>query len=363
MIEIFGPNYRYQGEILTQPEILYVQDHCYDEENQCYPLKLLLENSACDPKSHLIVFDHVNHEDELQGYQCLCLPIFLAAETEEFRRRNIQTDWTAKTHAFNFMINKPRLHREFLLMLIEHFELHNYKHTLAWKSIVTRNKTLQQQTTNPLYLDIISAGSISIPTTAYVFGPEVALDQGIKNGNFKNAETYQQLLQKTVFEPSCISLITEPAFFERETIHTEKTIMAIYGGTIPIWVGGWRLPDYLKTMGFDVFDDLVDHSYQNMPDAMDRCYFAIERNLDLLRDFDRVKEFIANNHARFEHNVQLLLKNVFFEQCLRQIDIYQGVQKEVLNHIVPNFRNQMFKHYRSIDDYKLLGSIPRGEVY
>ena len=362
MIEIFGPTYRYQGEILSQPEILYVFDHCYDEENQCYPLKLLLENSTCDPKSHVIVFDHVNHEDELQGYQCLCLPVFLAAETEEFKKQNIQHDWTHKTHAFNFMINKPRPHREFLLLLIEHFGLDRYTHSLAWKSVQLR-RNLKQYTKNSLYHHIVDHTKLDIPVTNYVFGPEIALDQGIKNGSFRNAETYQHLLQKTVFEPSCISLITEPAFLQKETLHTEKTIMAMYGGTIPIWVGGWRLPDYLKTMGFDVFDDLVDHSYQNMPDAMDRCYFAIERNLDVLRDFDRVKEFIIHNQSRFEHNIQLLLKNVFLEECMHLVDQHQGALKEVLRNIVPNFRHQMFRHYRSMDDYRLFGSIPQGEVY
>jgi len=362
MIELFGPTYRFAGEVLTKPEIIVVNDHHYDEESQCYHVQKLLENSACDPQQHIIVLDHVNHEDDLKKYHCLCLPIFIAAECEEFKKQNIQPNWNNKTHSFNFMINKPRPNREFLLMLVKHFNLINYTHTLAWKSINTSNISLKKSTTNARYHDIVDSSYIDIATTDYKFGPEIVMARGIRNGNFKNAETYQQLLQKTVFEPSCISLITEPAFFERETIHTEKTIMAIYGGTIPIWVGGWRLPDYLKTMGFDVFDDLVDHSYQNMPDAMDRCYFAIERNLDLLRDFDRVKEFITNNHARFEHNVQLLLKNVFFEQCLRQIDIYQGVQKEVLNHIVPNFRNRMFKHYRTLEDYQLLGNISKGTI-
>lgn len=363
MIKVFGPTYRYNGEILTKPEILYVIDHCYDEENQCYPLKSLLENSTCDPKSHVVVFDHVNHEDELQGYQCLCLPIFLAAETEEFKIQNIQRDWTHKTHTFNFMINKPRPHREFLLMLIEHFGLDKYTHSLAWRSVLLRRNQLKQYTKHSHYHDLVDHTKVDIPVTNYMFGPEVVMDQGIKNGSFKNAETYQHLLQKTVFEPSCISLITEPAFLQKETIHTEKTVMAMYGGTIPIWVGGWRLPDYLKTMGFDVFDDLVDHSYQNMPDAMDRCYFAIERNLDLLRDFDRVKEFIANNHARFQHNVQLLLKNVFFEHCLHQIDQHQGAQKDVLRDIIPNFRHQMFRRYQTLADYRLLGAVPKGEVY
>jgi hypothetical protein len=101
------------------------------------------------------------------------------------------------------------------------------------------------------------------------------------------------------------------AFFEKEAILTEKTIMSIYSGTLPIWLGGWRCADALRQFGFDVFDDIVDHSYQNMQDPFDRCYYAIQRNLHLLQDFDRARDFVQNNRARFESNLQLLKNNVF----------------------------------------------------
>jgi hypothetical protein len=115
-------------------------------------------------------------------------------------------------------------------------------------------------------------------------------------------------------------LITEPAFFERETIITEKTIMAIYGGTIPVWVGGWRIADYMRDQGFDVFDDIVDHSYQDLTDPWDRCYYAIERNVNLLKDFDTVQKFVHNNKHRLQANLELLESNTFVNNCVRIIN-------------------------------------------
>ena len=362
MIEIFGPTYRYNGEVLTSPEIIYILDHHYDEEAQCFHVKQLLENSTCDPKEHILLFNHVNHEDELKEYQCLCLPIFLAVEAEEFKQQNIQRDWSNKTHTFNFMINKPRRHRELLLLLVEHFKLSNYTHTLPWANTNISRRDLTAATQNTLYQDIIANTQINIPLTDYKFGPETKMEKGIKNGSFKNSETYQGLLQKNIFEPSCISLITEPTFFEKETMHTEKSIMAMYGGTLPIWIGGWRLADYLTSMGFDVFDDIIDHSYQNMLDPTDRCYYAFEKNLDLLRDFDRVKEFIANNQTRLEHNIKLLNDNIFLEDCFNKIEHYTGRVKEVLKIIVPEYRHNMFSPYRSLKDYRLLGNAPAGAL-
>lgn len=363
MIEVFGPTYKYGGEILTTPQIIYINDHHYNEEDQCFHVKQLLENSTCDPRDHLLIFDHVNHEDDLKDYQSLCLPIFLAAENEEFIQQRIQPDWSNKSYTFNFMINKPRKNRELLLLLIEHFGLTNYTHALPWSNTNVNRDALLKFAKNTTYQEIITNTKINIPLTDYKFGPEVKMEKGIRNGNFKNAETYQHLLQKTVFEPSCVSLITEPIHFEKETMHTEKTLMAIYGGTLPIWVGGWRLPDYLESLGFDLFHDIIDHSYQSMADPMDRCYYAIERNLNLLKDINIASDFITNNRDRFEHNVKLLEQNVFLSDCYKKVDLASESVQNVLMSIIPQYRNSLFRHFRTRDDYHLLGQYGAGAIH
>lgn len=138
----------------------------------------------------------------------------------------------------------------------------------------------------------------------------------MRNGAFKNALTYNKLLQHTVFEPTCVSLITEPAYYEKETIVTEKTLMALYAGTIPIWVGGWRIADYMASMGFDVFDHVVDHSYQTELDPVRRCDLAVELNLGLLTNFKLARGHLDS--ARLQHNFDLLQQNVFLEDVLKK---------------------------------------------
>ena len=351
MIEIFGPSYRYNGEILTEPEIIYVNDHHYDDDNHCFHVKTLLENSTCDPKDHLVVFDHINHDDELAEYNLLCMPIFLAAEAKEFETRNIQPNWTNKHYAFNFMINKPRPNREFLLMLIKYFELDNYTYSLCWKKININRAKMLSNTNNDLYQQIISNIEVDIPEKSYAFGHEIFLDQGLRYGKVRNGENYAGLLKDALFEPSCVSLITEPSFYERETLKTEKTIMAIYGGTLPIWVGGWAIPESMRRLGFDVFDDIVDHSYERMADPWDRAYYAVEKNLHLLHDVGRTREFIQNNLPRFQHNLDLVRRNVFMEDLVKKINRYDVDTQRVLREISRGFRFRLFS------DYKLLGDI------
>jgi hypothetical protein len=100
---------------------------------------------------------------------------------------------------------------------------------------------------------------------------------------------------------------------------TEKTVMAMYAGTLPIWVGGWRLPDAMRDLGFDVFDDIVDHSYSTLADPMARLDQALIKNQRLLTDFDLVRDFIAANQSRLQHNVDLVEQNVFLDLVKKQV--------------------------------------------
>jgi hypothetical protein len=91
--------------------------------------------------------------------------------------------------------------------------------------------------------------------------------------------------------------------------------MAIYGGTIPIWVGGWRYADAMKELGFDVFDDIVDHSYQFLEDPIERTDKSIELNLDLLSSFTMTPQILE----RLQHNLDLMLDGVFEKQVEKQL--------------------------------------------
>ena len=242
------------------------------------------------------------------------------------------------------MINKVRPHREFLLVLIKHFKLDNFTYSLCWKQANVNCETLIKNCSDPNYKEIIKNTAVDIPQKIYQFGQEILLDRGLKYGHVKNVENYTGLLQSTVFEPSCISLITEPSFYEKEIVKTEKTLMAMYGITLPIWVGGWQIPESLRKLGFDVFDDIIDHSYENLNDPWDRAFYAVRKNLDLLKDFDRVNKFISNNISRFQRNIELIEQNVFLQYITNQISLYDDKIKLALIKIVQNFNGHNIKH-------------------
>ena len=277
--------YRYAGEVLTEPTKILVVDHHYDEENDVWPLQQLLDASTCEPEAHTLLFDMLIHDDRFAQYNPICEPYTMEWVQREFEEENIVPDWTNKTVPFNFMINKERPHRIKLLKMIEDAQLTNFTYSLPWLN-------------NPY---------TSLKPTNYMIGTEIQLANSIRFGNTRNSTNYKQLLQKSVFETSCISLITEPTYIEKEAQLSEKTIMAIYGGTVPIYVGGWRSADALRIMGFDVFDDIVDHSYETLEDPWERVTKAFALNIDLLKSFTITDTVLK----RMQCNLDLLTDGVF----------------------------------------------------
>jgi hypothetical protein len=108
--------------------------------------------------------------------------------------------------------------------------------------------------------------------------------------------------------------------------------MALYAGTIPIWVGGWRIADYMASLGFDTFDDVVDHSYQTESDPELRCDLAVARNLKLLSNFDLAHSKI--DLARLQHNYDLLEQNVFLKDVLTKVQQQPELQSIVDQELV-----------------------------
>jgi hypothetical protein len=88
-----------------------------------------------------------------------------------------------------------------------------------------------------------------------------------------------------------------------------------------------------------------------MPDTWDRCYYAIEKNLGILNDFNAANNFISNNINRLLHNVNLLEQNIFEKDVQSKINNFNGQQKPLLRVLAENY------NFRKRKDYICFGSI------
>lgn len=85
---------------------------------------------------------------------------------------------------------------------------------------------------------------------------------------------------------------------------TEKIIKPFLAKQIPLFIALPGLQSELRTMGFDLFDDIIDTSFENELDSSMRIQMIITQLENLLK-LDLI-EFKSKNENRFQHNFDLL---------------------------------------------------------
>ena len=112
------------------------------------------------------------------------------------------------------------------------------------------------------------------------------------------------------YSNSYINITTETNFISPFIIHiTEKTFTPFNFYQIPIFVATYQHVKYLKDMyGFDMFDDLVNHSYDNEIDNGKRLFMIADEIRRLNENPQVVKDFYKNNEERFIKN-----RNIIYE--------------------------------------------------
>jgi hypothetical protein len=114
--------------------------------------------------------------------------------------------------------------------------------------------------------------------------------------NFKNKLTnyYQNVF---------VEVITETSYTEKCFNLTEKTLNSIYGSCFPILICSQGSVAFLRNMGMDMFDDIIDHSYDIIEDPATRMYTAITNNIKVLTDNTLIKQLWKDNEYRFIKNI------------------------------------------------------------
>ena len=89
---------------------------------------------------------------------------------------------------------------------------------------------------------------------------------------------------------------------------TEKTTKAFAMNQIPLILATPGLVEKLRTMNFDLFDDVIDHSYDKECDIVKRIDLIIEQLIKVCeKDISYWNDFLNENKDRFYHNQQQLI--------------------------------------------------------
>jgi hypothetical protein len=140
-----------------------------------------------------------------------------------------------------------------------------------------------------------------------------------------NAKNFDLHL-RSMYQNHFVEIVAETQFNVPFYGTSEKFRNAVYGCVFPILLGGVGIVDFLRKIGFDMFDDVVDHSYDSIIDPLDRLCAAVDLNRSLLTNNEQIKILWEKNQSRFLKNIEFI-KTKFVEMIEKRAnDDFQKIK-------------------------------------
>ena len=142
---------------------------------------------------------------------------------------------------------------------------------------------------------------------------------------FSNQGNWTEL--QPIYTQCDVNIVTETMYYECPGIISEKTLMAILAMQVPIIIGYKGIVKDFEALGFDVFRDVVDTEYDDLPNDI-RWLTALESNCCLLTDPVPRKQLEARLTANREHAL-----STWLEQLIDNYNLFANhiIQENFLN--------------------------------
>lgn len=148
-----------------------------------------------------------------------------------------------------------------------------------------------------------------------IYVTEVGSDTVLDFDNITNFENNLRPLYRRSF----VELVSNRLFCEPTINIDEKFIHTIYGRNFPIMISSLGTVDLYRRFGFDMFDDIIDHSYDIIDNPIDRLYAAVNNNKHLLTDSVGTIRLWNQCQQRFDANLDFVKQR--FHDKLRRLTL------------------------------------------
>jgi hypothetical protein len=274
--------------------IIYVQDILSIEKN--FDLLNIIEDCVCKhPETNFVLItDFDNLSFQHANLQHISVPGQMLYQRDRYINvQPIQKNFTSQKttlclnrHHKTFrsaavcMLYGLEINRNAYISFLETTENQNFDQEIDW-FFGTDQKNIKKIWEHGFYQFKESNSSVSKNFEIYkIKHHPIGLD------NFLNFD----VKLRPMFENSFVEIISETLFYENTVFLTEKTYHSLLGGNIPIWNSTQGTVDFVRNLGFDVFDDIIDHSYSNEENIVDRVYKSIYNNKKILEDSNFAKQ-------------------------------------------------------------------------
>jgi hypothetical protein len=175
-----------------------------------------------------------------------------------------------------------------------------------WKSFLTYlkiNKYKYLQSVSSLYPTLQHGFDRIKKIDGYCQNKYEFIDSvGVARGSHTNFDRYL----RNIFGNSTVDIIVETVLINRSGIITEKYLNSIYGYNFPIYIGMAGSVNHLRKLGFDLFDDVIDHGYDTIQDHYTRMFTAINSNRQILENRELALTHWNQCKDRFNQNYRLI---------------------------------------------------------
>ena len=220
----------------------------------------------------------------------------LCHKIAEYKNAPLVTSKSSEARTFVCLNNNNRPHRMAAIayLLASDIDQYGYISCINWEMDSTASCFLDWCFDNNLHSSIrdnIKQGTakfdanklIQLPYTGYYL------------------TNYNQILFP-LYHTTLIDIITDTTFFEPSELLNDKYVNTIVGANFPIFISSCGTVELLRQLGFDVFDDVIDHSYDDISDPAVRLSQAIDLNKHLLMNAELTRQLWHTHIDRFKQN-------------------------------------------------------------
>lgn len=200
-----------------------------------------------------------------------------------------------------------RFQRLILLSMIMHLGIQdNFQLSCMFKNII-KDIDIESNFKKFKYKDILISGISKLNECCFDINHNYNIYPVKENDNAQNFCNQLTHLYKNSF----IEIAVETTFLEDCFLITEKTANVFLACNFPIILNSRKSIEFLRYIGFDMFDDIIDHSYDNIEDPVERVYIALKNNQHLLVNAELIKKLWIKNKNRFIKNVSVLQDKLY----------------------------------------------------
>ena len=223
--------------------------------------------------------------------------------------------------SYNFIsLNRhPRGHRHLVVALLHHLNLES-KGLISWLSPVHQTHMFNngfnwsKELSQSKYNDIFNAGLLKLQNTNK---SNFNIDQDDRYDTVypdwlisHNIFNWERKLS-TYYKNTFVELVSETTFKEPTLLLTEKTYHAFLGCNFPILNSTVGTVEHLREVGFDMYDDIIDHSYDTITDPFERIYSLVTSNHELLSNGEKTRKLWKDNLDRMLKNVDFMREKMY----------------------------------------------------